>query len=158
MQEVMLYAPALVRDNWTIGREVVLTPRARDALVAAYGPLLSTREDPRTPASTLTALTASVPRGTRYAVCVLKPARDFALDASDLNRAVSALTGGAVTVWPGGDYGVIAGLAGEPPSAVVASDAPFRRRLNLNGTGVEIRMDSWLAADTIRRMGFGHVV
>ena len=24
--------------------------------------------------------------------------------------------------------------------------------------GVEVRMESWLAADTIRRMGFGHVV
>ena len=24
--------------------------------------------------------------------------------------------------------------------------------------GVEVRMESWLSADTIRRMGFGHVV
>ena len=24
--------------------------------------------------------------------------------------------------------------------------------------GVEVRMESWLSADTIRRMGFGHVI
>ncbi len=28
----------------------------------------------------------------------------------------------------------------------------------MDGVPVEIRMDSWLASDTIRRMGFGHVV
>ena len=28
----------------------------------------------------------------------------------------------------------------------------------LGGVGVEVRMDSWLESDTIRRMGFGHVI
>jgi hypothetical protein len=42
MPTVMLYAPALVADNETIGRTVVLTDRARSELVDAYGPLLPT--------------------------------------------------------------------------------------------------------------------
>jgi hypothetical protein len=41
---------------------------------------------------------------------------------------------------------------------VTASALPFRRKLTLRGVAVEIRMDSWLASDTIRRMGFGHVI
>jgi hypothetical protein len=35
---------------------------------------------------------------------------------------------------------------------------PFRQRLRIADTDVEIRMESWLTSDTIRRMGFGHVV
>src|SRR5262249_414429 len=31
-------------------------------------------------------------------------------------------------------------------------------RLDVGGVDVEIRMDAWLQSDTIRRMGFGHVV
>jgi hypothetical protein len=30
--------------------------------------------------------------------------------------------------------------------------------VTLSGTPVGIRMESWLASDTIRRMGFGHVI
>ena len=40
MPDVLLYAPALVADNRAIGRDVVLTERARATLTAAYGPLL----------------------------------------------------------------------------------------------------------------------
>jgi hypothetical protein len=41
---------------------------------------------------------------------------------------------------------------------VIGSNRPFRRSVELDGVGVNIRMESWLAADTIRRMGFGHVI
>jgi hypothetical protein len=41
---------------------------------------------------------------------------------------------------------------------VIGSNRPFRRSVDLDGVAVEIRMESWLAADTIRRMGFGHVI
>jgi len=34
---------------------------------------------------------------------------------------------------------------------------PFARRIRIGDVPVAIRMDSWLAADTIRRMGFAHV-
>ena len=36
--------------------------------------------------------------------------------------------------------------------------APFRARVRLNGVDVDVRMESWLDFDTIRRMGFGQVV
>ena len=41
---------------------------------------------------------------------------------------------------------------------MIGSNRPFRRSIDLDGVSVEVRMESWLAADTIRRMGFGHVV
>jgi hypothetical protein len=38
------------------------------------------------------------------------------------------------------------------------SNDPFRRRVRIDGVTVDVRMESWLAFDTIRRMGFGHVI
>jgi hypothetical protein len=158
MPEVLLYAPALVRDNLEIGREVVFTGKAHAGLVAAYGPLIPTDNDPRAPVAGLATLTADLPAGTRYVLCILKPARDFTLDGSDVSRAVAGLTGGTLTAWPTGDYVAVAGVAGRPATMVAAANRPFRQTIDLDGTPVEIRMDSWLAADTIRRMGFGHVI
>ena len=89
---------------------------------------------------------------------MLKPSREFTLDAGDLSRAVAVLSGGQLTSMPGGDYAALAGVTGERPTLVIGSARPFRRRLSLNGVPVEVRMESWLAADTIRRMGFGHVI
>jgi hypothetical protein len=158
MPEVLLHAPVLIRDNLAIGREVVLAGNAHTALVASYGPLVTTGADPRATVPAVSELTAGLPPGTRYVLCVLTPARDVTLDAGDLTRAVSHLTRGTVTDWPHGAYVAVAGIAGRPPTMVAASDAPFRHTIDLDGTPVEIRMDSWLAADTIRRMGFGHVI
>jgi hypothetical protein len=41
---------------------------------------------------------------------------------------------------------------------MTSSDRPFRTRVTIGGVPVELRMDSWLSVDTIRRMGFGHVI
>jgi hypothetical protein len=71
---------------------------------------------------------------------------------------VSILSGGTLDKVPNGEYVAIAGRAGGPPVTVAADDRPFSRSLRLDGTAVEIRMESWLAFDTIRRMGFGQVV
>ena len=35
---------------------------------------------------------------------------------------------------------------------------PYRLRAQIGDLALEIRMESWLPADTIRRAGFGHVV
>ena len=35
---------------------------------------------------------------------------------------------------------------------------PFRETVTLDGMRVAIQMESWLHFDTIRRMGFGHVI
>ena len=68
------------------------------------------------------------------------------------------LGGGRTIGLPAGDYAAVAGVAGEAPLVVTASARPFTERVTLAGLPVTIRMESWLAADTIRRMGFGHVI
>jgi hypothetical protein len=90
--------------------------------------------------------------------CILKPTRDLSLDWDDIGRALSAAAGGRLIEVPDGDYVAIAGQRGRVPDVVVGSNRPFRRTVDLDGVPVEIRMESWLAADTIRRMGFGQVV
>jgi hypothetical protein len=89
----------------------------------------------------------------------LKPTRGTAIDWADVGRSLSALGGGApATRTPEGDYTAVAGVVGKPPVVVIGANAPFRRVVDIAGVEVQIRMESWLAMDTIRRMGFGHVI
>jgi hypothetical protein len=158
MPDVALYAPALVADNRAIGREVAATERARATAAAAYGPLLPIVRDPRVTVPALTDTARAVPAGTRYVVCILRPSRDLHLDTADLGDALRLLAGGQEVHLPPGDYAVVAGLAGAAPALVAAANLPFSRRVSVQGVTVDIRMESWLASDTIRRMGFGHVI
>ncbi|HYM24594.1 MAG TPA: DUF2723 domain-containing protein [Vicinamibacterales bacterium] len=160
LSDVMLYAPALVADNQAIGRDVTLTQSARDELTSAYGPMLPVDRDRRVSTASLTDVVRALPTGTRYALCVLEPTHDFAgRDAlsADVAAAVEALTSGSARM-PGGDYAILAGLSGQPPRLVVGSAKPFERTAAVGGVPVQVRMDSWLDFDTIRRMGFGHVI
>jgi transmembrane protein TMEM260 (protein O-mannosyltransferase) len=157
--DVLLFAPALVADNHAIGREVAATERARAMLAAAYGPELPSVPDPRVPVTDVASAVADLAPGTRYVICVLRPSRDLTLDANDLSQALQTLAGGRpVSPVAGSDYVAIAGLVGEPPAYIAAASRPFHRSVTLGGVPVELRMESWLAADTIRRMGFGHVI
>ena len=158
MPDVLLYAPALVADNRAIGREVALTERARATIQTAYGPLLPTIRDARVAVPGLAAAIREVAVGTRYVLCVLRPPGDQQVDAGDVSSALTWLTAGRMSTVPAGEYVAIAGVAGDAPVLDEAADRPFRRELALHGVGVEIRMDSWLTSDTIRRMGFGHVI
>src|SRR5262249_36528930 len=99
----------------------------------------------------------NLPAGTRYVVTVLRPSRDLALDRNELSRLLEMLTGTQVPL-PQTDYAAFAGVTGRAPELVVQTVRPFRQRLPIAGTDVEIRIDSWLTSDTIRRMGFGHVI
>jgi 4-amino-4-deoxy-L-arabinose transferase-like glycosyltransferase len=157
LMDVLLYAPALVRDNLAAGRDVVVTERGTQQLEVAYGPLFHLRRDDRVVVTGLDDLARDLPPGTRYVMCVLKPAREFALDSAALGRTVQHLTGGHGTP-AGEDYFAVAGLIGDAPKLVRGASRPFRDRVTLDGVTVDIRMESWLAFDTIRRMGFGHVV
>jgi hypothetical protein len=158
MPDVQLYAPALVADNRAIGRRVALTERARASVETAYGPLLPIIRDARVAVPRLAESIGDLPPGTRYVLCVLQPAGDLSLDAAEMSATLKRLTGGRETVLPAGAYAAVAGVAGEAPDLIAAADLPFRRELTLQGVHVEIRMESWLTSDTIRRMGFGHVV
>jgi hypothetical protein len=158
MPDVLLYAPVLVRDNLAIDREVVATERAQRLAASAYGPLFSTERDPRVPVGALRDLVDGLAPGTRYALCVLKPAREFTIDGAELAAALRILTAGSTFSMPAGDYAVVVGRTGQPPALLTGSDVPDSRTVSLDGVPVEVRMESWLSADTIRRMGFGHVV
>ena len=158
MPAVILYAPALVADNVSIDREVALTERARSELAGAYGPLFESTPDTRVAVPALADATSTLPEGSRYVFCILKPTRDLSLDWDDIGRALAAQTGGRPIRVPDGDYIAIAGTRGRAPDLVIGSNRPFRRSLDLDGVRVDIRMESWLAADTIRRMGFGQVI
>ena len=158
MPDVLLYLPALVEDNRAIGREVTLTERARAEVTAAYGPLLAVEPDPRVTVAPLSERVHGLPPATPYVLCLLKPSRDLTLDTEDLARALRALAGGAPATLPSGDYVAVAGLTGQPPGLVFGSNFPFAKQVQLDGVPVEVRMESWLSADTIRRMGFGQVV
>ncbi len=157
MPEVIAYAPALVQDNDAAGRRVFLTDRANRELAAAYGPLLPSAPDPAPDDEPLAAQVQRLDPGTRYVLCVLRPSRDLALDSGDVAAAVRILTGGAATL-PAGDYAAIAGRVGSPPILDVGCERPFSTSLDVGGVATEVRMESWLASDTIRRMGFGHVI
>jgi hypothetical protein len=158
MPDVLLYAPVLVADNLAIGREVTATSRARQQVAAAYGPLLPTESDPRVPVGTLNELVGGLPMGTMYALCALKPTREFSVDRADLVEALRTLSGGSADAVPAGQYAVIVGRTGERPLLAEGEDDPFRRSVSLAGIPIEVRMESWLSADTIRRMGFGHII
>jgi hypothetical protein len=165
LSDVLQYAPALVADNFAIGRDVALTEPAQAEIARAYGPLLPIVPDPRVHVPRVSELTRDVPAGTRYVLCVLKPTREFSressLDARDLEEAVRALTGGSGPLQhnvPQGDYAAVAGIAGQTPALVVGSSAPFRESVWLDGVRVDVRMEAWLEFDTIRRMGFGQVI
>ena len=158
MADVLLYAPALVADNLAIGRDIALTEGSRDEMSAAYGPLLPTRRDSRVAVESIEAATRGLPRGTRYVLCKLKPLREAAMDWDDVGRTLADVGDGAANRLPVGDYMAIAGVVGKPPALAIGADVPFRRTVSLDGVDVEIRMESWLAMDTIRRMGFGHVI
>jgi hypothetical protein len=155
---VMLYAPAFVRDNLAIDRRIVLNEEARQALANAYGPLISSAPDPAVHVPRLTEAVDGLPLGTPYVFCILKPTRDRALDWAEIGRALAAASGGVPVRVPDGDYVAIAGVLGRPPDFAIGSNRPFRRSLTLGGVPVSLRMESWLASDTIRRMGFGHVI
>jgi transmembrane protein TMEM260 (protein O-mannosyltransferase) len=158
LPDVMLYLPALVADNAQAGRDVAVTDRARAAVDEAYGPLAPTVAASRTAITPLARLVEGLPSGTRYVLCLLKPSRDFPLDRADLAAALRTLAGARGATLPEDDYAAVAGRIGAPPDLAVTSNRPFRREVQIGGVPVEIRMEAWLAADTIRRMGFGHVV
>jgi hypothetical protein len=156
LPEVLLYAPVLIHDNRAIGREIVMTERAASLLAASYGPLFGIERVRSVP--TLEDVVASLPTGSRYVLCVLKPTGGFVIDYDDLDRAIRHLTGGSAPVAAGQDYVALAGRVGAAPVFFHGSNEPFRRRLLLDSVTVDVRMESWLAFDTIRRMGFGHVI
>jgi hypothetical protein len=158
MAEHMLQAPFLISDNRAAGREVVVSEDARARLAAAYGPRYAIVRDSRVSPRSLSAVISSAPRGTIYVLNVLTPTRDYLPLSPALGSLVRVLTGGAVADVHAAPYVAVAGRSGERPILIRQSDRPFRDRVRMAGVEIDVRMESWLSTDTIRRAGFGHVI
>jgi hypothetical protein len=158
VENALLYLPALARDNSAIERRLVLSERARTQVEKSYGSFFSIARDASLGTPTLAQLALDLPKGTPYALCLLKPGREFSVDRVDLIRTLRTLTADEMETLPEADYIAVVGRAGQPGAVLKASMRPFRQRWMVAGVPVEVRMESWLAVDTIRRMGFGHVV
>ena len=158
LPEIAPYAPVLIRDNLAIGREVIATDRARAALDAAYGPVLGARLDERLAHRGLLDVVRGLAAGTRYVLCYIRPSSEFVVDGEAVQQAVGVLSGRTFEPFTRQGFASIAGVIGDEPHLLRVSERPFREVLNVDGTRVEVRMETWLPFDTIRRMGFGQVV
>jgi hypothetical protein len=154
----LLTLPFLIHDNLAEGREVVATPLARARIRAAYGDLFTFTPDEREVVRPLRARLEGVSRGTPYVLTLLAAYPDLPFDQPELAEGVEFLTGGTATLGHEPSYTMLAGIVGVRPTVDRRSDRPFRVRFRLGTLDVDVRMESWLPTDTIRRAGFGHVI
>jgi hypothetical protein len=165
LNEVMLHFPYLVRDNLSIGRDVVLTADAAPQVVAAYGSHFPIVRDEVPVAPSLAETVARIPRGAPYVITILTPLPGYDFDENAVTAALDELAGrppregdAAPATRQRARYEVTAGVAGESPAVHVAAGRPFVRDLVIAGDTMQVRFDSWLPFDTFRRGGFGHVL
>ena len=142
-----------VHANAEIGRTVVVTERTRDIVYTQSGPRVSA------PASVVQfdERVKSVRPGTPYALAILQFDREFAPDTRAFTEAWHWLAPN-VTAPALRNYTVIVGRAGERPMLVESQDRPYRVGVRIDSFDFDVRMESWLPTDTIRRAGFGHVI
>ena len=147
-----------MRDNLAFGRDMVVTAGSVPPIAAAYEGVLRTSLDARLPVGSLRQRVSGLPPGTLYVLTVLAPYDDMPLDRADLAATVRWLTGDTVNDLDLRSYNVMCGRTGERPALITSEDRPFRIKESMGHLRLDIRMESWLPADTIRRMGFGHVI
>jgi hypothetical protein len=155
MIEVLPHLPFLVGSNVAAGRSITLTPAAADLVRGAYGDLFEIREDPALRVSALSERAGRIASGDAYVICVIEPSPGRTMDRMDLDRLATRL---GATSMPAGRYSVMAGIAGGRAALREANDRPFRRKVQLGALTLDIRIESWVPFDTIRRAGFGHVI
>jgi hypothetical protein len=156
LYDVLAHFPFFVRDNFAIGRDIVLTRDAAVRVAGAYGSAYPIVEDPASASPSFSTIAGSLRRGTPYVLTVLSPLRDYPFDADDVGGAIRSLTGRDLL--SDRAYQVVAGVAGEAPLLHLEADRPFIRDVAIAGDTFHIRMDSWLPTDTFRRASFGHVI
>jgi hypothetical protein len=152
--------------NRSAGREVIVTPHFAATLrERGYQLPVNNLDDferrvsgDRAPEPAFVEQVRGVRPGARYALGILKPDRESPLDMTELAAAWSALTGGSAPLPPLRNYVIVLGEVGHRPVLIDARDRPFRIHAKVDTANFDVRMDSWLPTDTIRRMGFGHVI
>jgi hypothetical protein len=156
--EALIYFPMLVASNREIDRDVAVTDGASSMLTAAYGPLFHLERDTRVAAPAFSDRVARFRPGTPYVLTLLQQYPDKPVDEADLASAVARLTGGTVQPPPSRRYTVYAGRVGERPTTIRSASTPFRMTARAGSVDADVRIECWLPADTIRRMGFGRVI
>jgi hypothetical protein len=146
--------PLLVDAN--ADRQIFLSTEAQRRIASAFGSLYTIDMD--VGAERLAEAARDLPAGTAYVLCVLTPYRDRPIESASLDELLATLGASSVGAPSQDGYSVIAGVKGTAPQLFRSTARPFRTSLTLNGRRLVIRMDSWLAYDTIRRAGFGHVI
>ncbi len=152
----LLTLPWLIDENLRHGRDIVLTRGSAQLVMQAFGDTWRVEPDRRGP--TLREQVGQLPPGTPFVMALLKAYRDVPLDADELAAVVAALTAHTASLPTDGVYTIMIGRAGERPMVIRSEPHPFRLRMALSGLDLDVRMESWLPPDTIRRAGFGHVV
>jgi hypothetical protein len=150
--------------NRQMGRDIILAPGAYSKLEAlGYNPSFATgetgifREIPA-PQDALTVRAMGIRDGTPYALAILRPDREFPLDKWALASGWSRLTGGSPPLPELRQFTIALGRVGSPPLLIRSEDRPYRLRLRIDPFDFDVRMESWLPTDTIRRAGFGQVI
>src|SRR6185436_12727559 len=111
LTEVLPHLPFLIRDNHSIGRDVVLAGNGAAQVAAAYGLLFPMAPDEA--AVTLTDRVTQIARGTPYVLSLLEPTPDEHLDAGDFDAAVAALAGATAPRRSAARFQIGGGVAGE---------------------------------------------
>jgi hypothetical protein len=137
-----------LRANTEISRNVIVTQRTAEIVLPSK---LEVRD------GDFSERVTSVRPGTPYAIAVLRSDREFSLNTGGLARAWEWLAPGVTPPDPR-HYTVMVGRVGERPVLIESQDRPYRVGARLDLLDIDVRMESWLPTDTIRRAGFGHVI
>lgn len=151
----------LIDANRQIGREVLVAPGVYQRLRAlGYDGFVGDVRfvESHGPGDLFSDRVRSAQTGTPYVLGILRPDREYPLDEVSLRSSWSWLTGGLTPLPELRQFVVVAGYVGRPPLLVRTSDEPYRVHQALAPFDLDIRMESWLPTDTIRRAGFGHVI
>jgi hypothetical protein len=157
LPDALLSFPFLVSANADLGRAVLLTDGAGAMVRQLYGGLYDLEKDPRVPVPSMTQRVASLPPGTPYVLSVIEGYPEAPIDRADLLDAAKRL-GIAEADLPEGRFAIVAGRVGDAPVVRRSATTPFRLRFDLGRQKIDVRIECWMPADTIRRMGFGHVI
>jgi hypothetical protein len=144
-----------VRANTEIGRSVIVTGRTAEKVIDP--PPSQELDDVNPQFMKFPGKVTEVRPGTPYALSVLRADHEYPLNTAGLGHAWQYLAPGVML--PNLRlYTLVIGRVGERPIFVESQDRPFRARVALEPLDIDVRMESWLPTDTIRRAGFGHVI
>jgi hypothetical protein len=148
-----------VRANAAIGRNIVVSERTAEKVLDPP-PSKWPADYPAHDSPSYLNFGERVERigpGALYVLAILRSDREFSLNTRGLSDAWRSLAPG-VMMPTLGYYTVVVGRVGERPVLMESHDRPYRVDVRVDAFDIDIRMESWLPTDTIRRAGFGHVI